>query len=276
MKNDRIVVSGAILTLLGVSALSPSTASAQQTGHADLERTPQLQQTPGAATDPDELTPAESAEEENRLNIPFPHPVIMEVLFFPDRGLDHGDANKDRKRIAIGEEFVEIINPHDRPIQLAGYVIRDRNTNEPGGDSKAFRFVFPECELAPGQVAVLFNGFRSQIPGPLGDKLLAAGPNDRFAGALVFSAQNQEKGVAFSNVHEWVLLESPAGDPIDLVQWGELDVDPPDHPMRSEKIEEVFPVGYQRLSPGGKFMPHPVINGKWFSPGEIPEWVEEE
>lgn len=271
MKTNRIVISGAILTLLGMSA-----ASAQQTSHADLERTPQLQQTPGDATEQDKLAPAESAEEEDRPGIPFPHPVIMEVLFFPEKGLERGDANKDRKRIAIGEEFVEIVNPHDRPIQLVGYVIRDRNTDEPGGEAKAFRFVFPECELAPGQVAVVFNGFRSQIPGPLGDKLLSAAPNDRFAGALVFSAQNQNKGIAFSNVHEWVLLESPAGEPIDLVQWGELDVDPPDDPLRSEEIEEVFPVGYQRLSPGGKLMPHPVINGKWFSPGEIPEWVEEE
>lgn len=56
--------------------------------------------------------------------VPFPHPVITEVLFNVPSGA-RGDANADGTRDAVGDEFVELINPHDKPIDLKGYVLTD-------------------------------------------------------------------------------------------------------------------------------------------------------
>lgn len=56
--------------------------------------------------------------------VPFPHPLITEVLFNVPTG-PKGDANGDGLRDAVGDEFVELINPHGKPIQLKGYVLTD-------------------------------------------------------------------------------------------------------------------------------------------------------
>ncbi|MFA6045777.1 MAG: hypothetical protein WC718_12405 [Phycisphaerales bacterium] len=56
--------------------------------------------------------------------VPFPHPLITEVLFNVPTGAK-GDANGDGTRDAVGDEFVELINPHDKPIDLKGYVLTD-------------------------------------------------------------------------------------------------------------------------------------------------------
>lgn len=60
----------------------------------------------------------------NPHSVPFPHPLITEVLFNVPSGA-RGDANGDGTRDAVGDEFVELINPHDKPIQLQGYVLTD-------------------------------------------------------------------------------------------------------------------------------------------------------
>lgn len=54
----------------------------------------------------------------------FPNPLITEVLFDVPGGVA-GDANGDTKRSATGDEFIELINPHDRPINLKGYMLTD-------------------------------------------------------------------------------------------------------------------------------------------------------
>ncbi|MCZ7631962.1 MAG: lamin tail domain-containing protein [Phycisphaerales bacterium] len=54
------------------------------------------------------------------------HPIITEVLYAVPRGPE-GDANRDGLRDALGDEFVELYNPHDKPIRLDGYTINDRN-----------------------------------------------------------------------------------------------------------------------------------------------------
>ena len=53
--------------------------------------------------------------------VEFPHPLITEILYAVPKG-DAGDANQDGKRSPTGDEFVELINPHDKPINLKGYV----------------------------------------------------------------------------------------------------------------------------------------------------------
>jgi hypothetical protein len=59
--------------------------------------------------------------------VPFPHPLITEVLYAVPSGKD-GDADQDGKRSATGDEFIELINPHDKPINLKGYVLSDASS----------------------------------------------------------------------------------------------------------------------------------------------------
>jgi hypothetical protein len=56
--------------------------------------------------------------------VPFPHPMITEILYAVPTGV-RGDANADGERQTSGDEFIEIINPHDKPINLKGYRLRD-------------------------------------------------------------------------------------------------------------------------------------------------------
>src|SRR5262245_25585994 len=63
--------------------------------------------------------------------VPFPHPLISEVLYAVPSG-PRGDANADGVRDAIGDEFIELVNPHDKPIQLKGYKLLDADAWSPG------------------------------------------------------------------------------------------------------------------------------------------------
>lgn len=61
-----------------------------------------------------------------------PHPIITEVLYAVPTG-PAGDANQDGTRHATGDEFIELFNPHDVPINLKGYRITDgQPTSGPG------------------------------------------------------------------------------------------------------------------------------------------------
>ncbi len=63
-----------------------------------------------------------------------PHPIITEILYAVPKG-DEGDASQDGQRSATGDEFIELINPHDTPINLKGYAIVDGRPIK-GPDSK--------------------------------------------------------------------------------------------------------------------------------------------
>ncbi len=103
-----------------------------------------LVQTP-VQTPPEPEAPKPSdppaAEPAPKTLVPLPHPLITEVLYAVPTG-DTGDANGDGKRSATGDEFVEIVNPHDKPIDLRGYVIADKSMGKPG----ALKFVFPRVQ----------------------------------------------------------------------------------------------------------------------------------
>lgn len=204
--------------------------------------------------------------EQTGSTLPFPHPVITEVLFAVPTGED-GDANRDGKRTATGDEFVELMNPHDRAIDLKGYVLTDRNEES----NRQVKFVFPACRLAPGAVVVVFNGEGSKIPGPVGDEKQApAGPNPDFGGALVFSMKVTTKNKAFSNTADYVLLTSPKGEPIDAVQWGNPTPAPPAKTLRVATVDEGAYGSVQRLSPAGELVDHGSFGEAFFSPGVIP------
>ena len=183
--------------------------------------------------------------------VPYPHPLVTELLYAVPPG-DKGDASKDGVRDAVGDEFIELVNPHDRPIQLKGYTITDgtpadalevpapgprpKRPGEPaparpgektpttGEESEAahkqVRFVFPALELKPGDVVVVFNGHKQKIKGPVGDAAHApAEKNENFSSAYVFSMKNDSPYIAFANTADCMIVWSPDGKPVEAIHW---------------------------------------------------------
>jgi hypothetical protein len=194
--------------------------------------------------------------------VPYPHPVITEVLYAVPTG-DRGDANKDGTRDANGDEFVEVVNPHDRPINLRGYAITDKSK----GRSGAMNFIFPSVELKPGQAAVVFNGHKATITGPVGDSQSApTGPSEKFGGAVVFSMKVQSERIGFANAGDWVLLSDPTGVGVHVVYWGKFTEKRPGVPL-SEEAPPTTKASVQRKTWAGPFLSHDDIDGVPFDPG---------
>ncbi len=226
--------------------------------------------TTAAATLAAALAAASAAHAETDPPIPAPHPVITEVLFhvpLPELG---GDANKDGVHRSVGDEFVELYNPHDQPIDVSGYSVSDDHQSE----RYRLRFVFPEpTVLNPGQTLVVFNGNRQtrDMPEPYGDRrTLAAGPNDAFHGALVYSIKNIAHNRALANHDDMVVLRDRDHNVIDVVVWGKPDY-PPQGAPRLAALPNGEGYSWQRTDPWGELVPHIEIDGRRFSPGEIPE-----
>jgi hypothetical protein len=240
--------------------------------------------------------------------VAFPHPLVTEVYYAVASG-PGGDANGDGSRDANGDEFVEIVNPHDKPINLKGYTISGKgahaiapgemhdhaqpdsssrntgkstgnnkpSTNKPNasgsgrskGDYRQVTFTFPDCELEPGQVAVVFNGHEQRWEGQVGDKSRAPQKGqEKFHGALVFTMGVSADNVGFANKGDYVLLTGPDGTPIECVKWGEI-TEPANHGLLDE-APLVTGQSVQRRTLTGAFQAHPVVNGVKFSPGLAP------
>lgn len=233
--------------------------------------------------------------------VPYPHPLITEVLYAVPSG-KAGDANGDGERQALGDEFIEIINPHDRPINLKGYTLVDADAYAPGapkrgggggggggGRSKPgvppapanppantpdakpardntneraeVRFTFPDCELKPGQIVLVFNGYKSSIPAPVGDLTRGpSGPNDTFHGALVFSMQSASPYAAFGNDGDFVLLSSADGRAVQGIAWGKPSKNLPADCLLSEEAP-IAAGSVQRESMKGKLIAHTDLGG---------------
>ncbi len=256
--------------------------------------------------------------------IAWPHPLITEVLAAVPSGA-RGDANGDGNRDAVGDEFIELVNPHDKPIQLKGYMLVDSDAWSPGaakpgvsrkpsapsgkpgekpGDKPAekppgtvpddkgshqpvpphddqtestraeLRFVFPEMELKPGQVVVVFNGYHQKFSGPVGDSTKApAGPSDKFHDAFVFTMKNESPYAALGNEADFVLLVAPDGKPIHVVKWGKTSKNPPKETLLSEEAPAAIG-SVQREGVHGKLVAHRDLKGDlagtFCSPGVFP------
>ena len=213
--------------------------------------------------DEDQVSQPELSEaDEKTALVPYPHPLITEVLYaVPISG---GDANGDGNRHATGDEFIEVTNPHDRPISLSGYRLLDRHMGEPG----RFAFVFPEFMLKPGQTALVFNGLDAEWTGPVGDTHRAPpGPNPRFEGAYVFTARAANRYVAFANQADFVLLENPLGVPVQVVVWGEPDQRPPAQVYHTDTIVSETRGSVQRMGSAEPKRPHDPNDRRTSSPG---------
>ena len=201
--------------------------------------------------------------------IPFPHPVITEMLFnVPPKQLE-SDANQDGFRSSIGDEFVELYNPHDRAIDVSAYSVSDDHPS----DRYRLEFEIPAgTRLEPGQTLVIFNGHKQggDMPTPYGDRrTTAAGPNAAFHGAIVYSIKNISGSRAWANNDDMVVLRAPDGQVIDVIVWGRPEHQPPASPLRITRVEDEVPFSYQRLGAWGLMLPHVDVDGRRFSPGEV-------
>lgn len=211
---------------------------------------------------------ATSAAAQNVREIPFPHPVISEVLFSVPKD---GDPNQDGVSNPVGDEFVELINPHDRPIDLAGYVIADKKGAASPTGGGGVRFRFPTCILQPGETALIFNGYLSHIPGPVGSMdRPPSRANERFNNAWVFSVSNTSGTCAFSNAADICVLVTPDAKPIDFLAWGPTEPTPPVDVPRAQYFKTVRDTSVQRPAGEGRFVLHREIDSKPFSPGRVP------
>lgn len=195
--------------------------------------------------------------------VPFPHPSITEVLFHVPNDAA-ADPSRDGKRSAVGDEFIEIANLHDEPINIGGYTLSDR------GDQ--VRFIFPDLTLAPGEIAIVFNGHDTTIPGPVGSATAApAARNDQFHGAWVFNLHNDKASIALANQSDRVMLCSPDGHPRDIVMWGISDMRGYTSNPRIGFTKPSPGCSVQRVAGTEELLLHTEIDGELFSPGRIPE-----
>ncbi|NEQ98339.1 MAG: hypothetical protein F6K30_16740 [Cyanothece sp. SIO2G6] len=121
--------------------------------------------------------------------------IINEVFYDPASGLS-GDANGDGTRDVFGDEFIEIVNTGNSPVDLSGWTL---------GDDDGSPFTFPDGTiLAVNQAAVLFGG---------------GTPSGTFGNALVFTDDGRI-GNGLSNSGDLVELRDSDGQLIDSVGYG--------------------------------------------------------
>lgn len=216
--------------------------------------------------------------------VPFPHPLITEVLYAVP-GKKDGDADGDGVRSATGDEFVELVNPHDKPISLKGYTLTDGKNLRPPEERKAkkpetkstptaptkpveeddsrVRFVFPDLTLQPGQVVVVFNGYKASGTTPVPPKAEAKNPD---GSAIRLSMDAKSEYVAFGNGGDCVLLTAPDGKGVQCISWGEQPK-PPE--TVAPFVEEAFAGkgSVTRLGLTRGLHAHVAKFGTFYSPG---------
>ena len=112
--------------------------------------------------------------------------VINEILADPPAGIA-GDANRDGTGSTTADEFVELVNNSNAPVNVSGVVLSDAASN---------RFTFPaNTTLAANQAAVIFGGGSPPANDP------------SFGGALVFTTS----GLGLNNDTDTVTAKLTVG-----------------------------------------------------------------
>jgi hypothetical protein len=228
------------------------------------------------------------------------HPLITEVLYAVPK--EHGDADQDGMRSATGDEFIELVNPHDKPINLKGYTLsngkspetskptptpaptpekadkgkeKKKDTTAPGHrpEESRIHFTFPELTLQPGEVVVVFNGYESHTPGPVGDSKAAAAKNEKFHNAYVFSMHVTSQYMSLANAGDCVLLCDPEGKGVECVTWGESDRKPEKAAAVTHKAPDSRG-SVQRTSISGEFVKHQELPAPFGDLACSPGWFE--
>ncbi len=208
---------------------------------------------------------AQPEQDENTPKVVFPHPLMTEVLAVVPR--DGGDANMDGVRDSSGDEFVELMNPHDEAIELTGYTLSDRNA----GGQGAVEFTFPEFTLEPGEVVVVFNGHGMSPRSDVGTPEAAAEEKHAKLGVWVFSMEITSEFAGFSNKGDWVLLSDPKGRPVHVICWGSFKEElPTGDELVVERPEEGGRGSLCRYMFSGPLVGHSALDGRQMSPGKHP------
>jgi Lamin Tail Domain len=260
-----------ISTVASLVALGPGLPADAQVPRIPADRVPpalrEPTETPAPAAKP--AANPRSAGEPARSNtraIAYPHPLITEVLYAVPPGLD-GDANKDGVRSATGDEFIELVNPHARPIQLVGYSLTDDAQTDKG----KLRFTFPALELKPGERVVVFNGYGCSWSETVGDtKAAAAKPSMAFDGASVFSMRVTGNRTALNNAGDVLSLLTPANKPVHRLRWGTAAATGASEPgVLDETLPDATRSSVQRagVNPGDAWRLHTEFSKAPHSPG---------
>lgn len=204
------------------------------------------------------------------------HPIITEVLYAVPTG-DAGDANRDGTRHVSGDEFVEIFNPHDEPVQMLGYVLTDAAAAAPrgksggGGGGGGVRFAFPAFELPAHATLVVFNGNSATWAGPVGDAKAAPKKADEAIGnGYVFTMRLSSQRAAFGNASDAVMLAAPDGKVVQRVRWGKAAEGETDTKIALDETAPAISGGsVVRIGEGSgaSWRPHTEVDLKPFSPG---------
>jgi len=197
----------------------------------------------------------------------FPHPMLTEILYAVPLDKEdelHGDANLDGRRDPIGDEFIELTNPHDRPIPLGGYALRDLKHTR----GNRVEFVFPPFDLPPGATVVVFNGYQAGIAEPYGDERnLPAGTHPSFHDAAVFTLRSGSRYEGLANKGDGVLLIAPKGFVVEAVSWGDTKNF---EPFRCDNHTHLEPIWRSSIArdASGAWVPHDVVSSEAYSPGD--------
>ena len=193
---------------------------------------------------------------------------ITEVLFNVPR--EGGDANGDGRRQTTGDEFVELQNVGDAPVDLTGWRLDSRLAFNDPRPSRGVHFIFPRFTLDAGETAVVFNGHDWQPPPGVGTSRAAPNaPLAAFDGAWVFTAAIQARNHALSNSADFILLSDAGGRALEAVTWGSSDPPPPADAIVS-RVPTRPKGSVQRRTRDGPFSPHIRDHETACSPGTPP------
>jgi len=168
-----------------------------------------------------------------------------EYLADPPDGLA-GDANGDGTRDSSQDEFVEIVNRTNTPIDIGGFTVRDADTQ---------RFVFPAGIMLPaGEAAVIFGGGSPQ--GEFG--------NARLNG-LVFAIGSA--GLSLNNGGDTITLKDSNGTTIESVTYGSTEGNANESINRTPDVTGFAFATHSSIpgSGGRLFSPGTLVNGSPFT-----------
>jgi hypothetical protein len=158
-----------------------------------------------------------------------------------------GDANGDGVRDSSDDEFIEVVNRTDMPINIGGYALRDTD---------AVRFTFPAGTILPAfEAAVVFGG-----GSPTGDFGNAA------ANGLVFTATG---GLSLNNTGDTISLLGPASQALETITYGATEGGADQSINRNPEVTGASFLKHASMSgaAGRLFSPGTFVNGSAFTIG---------
>lgn len=164
--------------------------------------------------------------------------IINEYLADPPDGAS-GDANRDGRRDATEDEFVELVNVSGAALDISGFTL---------SDSSAVRFTFPQgTRVPPGEAVVVFGG---------------GSPTGPFGNALVFTASGSA-GLSLGNSGDSIIIKNGA-QVIDSLTYGQSEGSADQSITRSPDITGSFVRHSQAAGSIGLFSPGTRVDGRPF------------